>query len=206
MDFGTHWEKVYTSKPVTQVSWFQEHDRLSLDLIQQEAVPTSASIIDVGGGASTLVDDLLAWGYPHLTVLDVSGSALEAAQARLGTAAASVTWLEANILEAELPAYGYDVWHDRAAFHFLMDSAEKQAYVRKVCESLKPNGLCIIATFAEDGPTQCSGLPVTRYGERSLRAEFGDSFEVITSIRSVHHTPAGNTQNFLYCLFRRKSL
>ncbi len=204
MDFSEHWEKVYATKPVTQVSWFQEHDRLSLDLIQQEAVPTSASIIDVGGGASTLVDDLLELGYSHLTVLDVSGSALKVAQTRIGPSAASVTWLEANILEAQLPAYGYEVWHDLAAFHFLMDSAEKQAYVRKVCESLKPRGLFIIATFAEDGPIQCSELPVTRYNASSLHAEFGEYFHLVSSARSVHYTPAGNTQNFIYCLFRRK--
>jgi len=168
MESKEHWEKVYTSKADTEVSWFQEHAQLSLKLIRDANIPTSASIIDVGGGASTLVDDILANGYEHVTVLDLSGAALDTAKARIGAHAAYVQWLEADILAVELPAHAYDVWHDRAVFHFLTTEDERHAYVQKVLQALKPGGLVIVGTFAEDGPTQCSGLPVMRYSAKSL--------------------------------------
>jgi SAM-dependent methyltransferase len=203
MESKEHWEKVYSAKAPTEVSWFQEHAELSLKLIRGAAVPTSASIIDVGGGASTLVDDLLGDGRDRITVLDLSGVALAAAKARLGPRASSVQWVHANVLEADLPAHSYDVWHDRAVFHFLTTAGERQAYVRKVLHAVKPGGLVIVATFAEDGPAQCSGLPVMRYGATELHAEFGEPFQLLGHERESHHTPAGGEQKFIYCFCRK---
>lgn len=198
-----HWERVYSTRAATEVSWFQEHAALSLKLIQNAAVPVSASIIDVGGGASTLVDDLLANGFADLTVLDLSGAALAAAKTRLGGRASNVKWIEANILEADLPRHGYDVWHDRAVFHFLTSDADRHAYVSKVLQAVKPGGLVIVATFAEDGPAQCSGLPVMRYSASGLHAEFGEPFQLLGHERESHHTPGGNEQRFVYCFCRK---
>lgn len=203
MESKAHWEKVYSSKATTEVSWFQEHAALSLKLIQEAGIPATASIIDVGGGASTLVDDLLAHGYHHITVLDLSGAALAAARKRLGTQSAQVQWLEANVLEAALPRYAYDVWHDRAVFHFLTSAKERHAYVQTVLRTVKPGGLVIVATFAEDGPTQCSGLPVMRYGANELHAEFGAPFQLLGHERESHLTPGGNAQKFVYCFCRK---
>ncbi len=203
MESKEHWETVYTTKSSTEVSWFQEHAQLSLKLIRDAKIPSSASIIDVGGGASKLVDDLLASGYEYLTVLDLSAAAMAAAKARLGNAAGRVNWLEANILSAELPAGAYDVWHDRAVFHFLTTDDERQVYVNQVLHAVKPNGLVIVATFAEDGPTKCSGLPVTRYSASELHARFGKPFLLLGHEKETHHTPAGNEQKFVYCLFRK---
>jgi 2-polyprenyl-3-methyl-5-hydroxy-6-metoxy-1,4-benzoquinol methylase len=198
-----HWEKVYTSKADTEVSWFQEHAQRSLKVIRDANIPTSASIIDVGGGASTLVDDLLANGYEHLTVLDLSGAALVTAKARIGACTADVQWLEADILAVELPSHAYDVWHDRAVFHFLTTEDERHTYVQKVLQMVKPGGLVIIATFAEDGPTQCSGLAVMRYSANELHAEFGAQFELLGHEKETHHTPGGNEQKFVYCFCRK---
>ena len=203
MEPKDHWEKVYTTRAPTEVSWFQEHARLSLKLIRDAGVSHSASIIDVGGGASTLVDDLLADGYEHLTVLDLSGSALATARARLGARAAQVQWIEADILNAELPAQAYDVWHDRAVFHFLTTEKERRAYVQKVLSAVTPGGLVIVATFAEDGPTICSGLPVMRYSASELHAEFGEPFQLLGHERESHRTPAGGEQKFVYCFCRK---
>jgi 2-polyprenyl-3-methyl-5-hydroxy-6-metoxy-1,4-benzoquinol methylase len=203
MESKEHWEKVYTSKADTEVSWFQEHAKLSLKLIRDANIPTSASIIDVGGGASTLVDDILANGYEHVTVLDLSGAALVTAKARIGAHAADVQWLEADILAVELPTHAYDVWHDRAVFHFLTTEDERHAYVQKVLQAVKPGGLVIVGTFAEDGPTQCSGLPVMRYSANELHSEFGEPFELLGHEKESHHTPGGNEQKFVYCFCRK---
>jgi ubiquinone/menaquinone biosynthesis C-methylase UbiE len=199
-----HWENVYATKTSKGVSWFQEHAQLSLKLINDAKIPTSASIIDVGGGASTLVDDLVAQGYQHISVLDLSQSALTETKKRLGVAAAAqVQWIEANILEVELPVHQFDVWHDRAVFHFLTNEIERHAYVQKVLGAVKPGGLVIIATFAEDGPTMCSGLPVKRYSENELYAEFGAPFQLLSHQKEIHHTPAGGEQKFVYCVCRK---
>jgi 2-polyprenyl-3-methyl-5-hydroxy-6-metoxy-1,4-benzoquinol methylase len=203
MESKQHWEQVYATKPSTRVSWFQEHAELSLKLIRDAAVPRSGSIIDVGGGASTFVDDLVSQGYEDVTVLDLSRSALAAAQTRLGTRAARVNWREANILEAAFPQHGYDVWHDRAVFHFLTDAAERTSYVRAVLRAVKPGGLVIVATFAPDGPTHCSGLPVMRYGATELHAEFGEPFVLLGHEHELHHTPVGTVQSFVYCFCRK---
>jgi SAM-dependent methyltransferase len=162
MRLKDHWERVYRTRPADAVSWFQKHADQSLRLIRDTGVPASASIIDVGGGASTLVDDLLACGYANVTVLDLSRAALIAAQARLGPLAGRVRWLEADITTIELPVHAYDVWHDRAVFHFLTSPEQRAAYVGAVIRAVKPGGHVIVATFAADGPTQCSGLPVVR--------------------------------------------
>lgn len=199
MQSKDHWENVYSTKPTDAVSWFQEHADQSLRLIRETGVPLSASIIDVGGGASTLVDDLLHAGYSDLTVLDLSRAALDAAQKRLGSRAGAVRWLEANITEVGLPRHGYDVWHDRAVFHFLTSLEERQAYVATVLRAVKPGGHVIVATFAEDGPTQCSGLPVMRYSADALHDEFGAPFTLMKHEKEEHLTPFGTVQKFVYC-------
>lgn len=203
MESKQHWEQVYATRAANEVSWFQEHAALSLKLIRNAGVPTSASIIDVGGGAATLVDDLLAAGYGNVSVLDLSAAALAAARSRLGSRASAVRWIEANVLEFDFPRHGYDVWHDRAVFHFLTGEAERHVYVRAVLRAVKPGGLVIVATFAEDGPTQCSGLPVMRYSADGLHAEFGEPFLLLGHERESHHTPTGREQKFVYCFCRK---
>lgn len=198
-----HWESVYSIKATTAVSWFQEHAQHSFTLIHETEVPLSASIIDVGGGASTLVDDLLANGYSDITVLDLSVAALAAAKTRLGEIGNSVQWLEADITKVVLPANSIDVWHDRAVFHFLTTQEERQAYVQAVLRSVKQGGHVIVATFAEDGPTQCSGLPVMRYSADELHAEFGEPFSLLRHEKEEHHTPFGTVQKFVYCYCRK---
>lgn len=198
-----HWEKVYSTKSATEVSWFQQHAELSLQLILDANTSPTASIIDVGGGASVLVDDLLAHGYQNVSVLDLSGAAIATSTSRLGPAASQVTWIEANILEIELPAASYDVWHDRAVFHFLTHEQDRQAYVEQVMRAVKPGGLVIVATFAEDGPVECSGLPVVRYSARQLHSEFGEPFILLGHKKESHQTPGGKQQKFVYCFCRR---
>ncbi|MEO7973657.1 MAG: class I SAM-dependent methyltransferase [Thermoanaerobaculia bacterium] len=203
MQSKKHWERVYSTKAPTEVSWFQEHAALSLKLIREAGVSCSAPVIDVGGGASTLVDDLVASGFENVTVLDLSGAALAATKARLGAQAARVQWLEVDVLKAEFPKHAFDIWHDRAVFHFLTNAEERHAYVRTVLHAVKPGGLVIVATFSEDGPTMCSGLPVMRYSANELHAEFGEPFELLGHEREAHHTPAGNEQKFVYCCCRK---
>ncbi len=203
MQSKEHWERVYSTKATDAVSWYQEHADHSLGLIEATGVLRTASIIDVGGGASTLVDDLLAKDFRDITVLDLSAAALASAKERLGARANSVTWLAADITKVELPTHSYDVWHDRAVFHFLTSSEDRQAYVRAVLRAVKPNGHVIVATFAEDGPLQCSGLPVMRYSASQLHAEFGDAFALVSHEKELHHTPFGTTQQFTYCYCRK---
>lgn len=204
MQSKSHWEQVYTTKTEDEVSWFQEHAELSLKLIQDSGAPKNASIIDVGGGASTLVDDLLDASYQNLTILDLSGAALAKANARLGARASAVRWLEADVIEADFAMHSYDVWHDRAVFHFLNTPAERQAYVQAVLRAVKPGGLVIVATFAEDGPTVCSGLPVQRYSADELHSEFGEPFLLLGHEKELHLTPGGNEQKFVYCFCRKQ--
>lgn len=203
MQSKSHWEGVYSSKPSDRVSWFQPHAEQSMRLIRAAGVAKSASIIDVGGGASMLVDDLLAEGYSNLSVLDLSAAALAVAKARLHAHASNVQWLEDDITTASLPSHTYDLWHDRAVFHFLTDPADRQAYVNTVLRSVKPGGHVIVATFADDGPTQCSGLPVMRYSADALHAEFGAPFTLAAHEREEHHTPSGAVQKFVYCYCRK---
>jgi len=198
-----HWETVYTTKATDTVSWFQEHARLSLDLIHATGAGRDAGIIDVGGGASRLVDDLLSEGYSDLTVLDLSAAAMQAARQRLGAQESKVHWIEADITQVDLPVKRYDIWHDRAVFHFLTTQKQRDAYVRTVFYSVKPGGYVIVATFAEDGPLQCSGLPVMRYRADDLHDEFGDAFTLLKHQKEEHHTPSGAVQQFVYCYCRR---
>ncbi len=200
-----HWEQVYARKATTAVSWFQEQAATSLRLIQATGLPVEASILDVGGGASVLVDDLLAAGYRDLTVLDLSGAALEAARARLGMHAEAVRWVEGDITRVELPAAAFDLWHDRAVFHFLTDPDDRRAYVRQLEHALKPGGHLVIATFAEDGPERCSDLPVMRYSATQLLAEFEPGFSLLHSEKEAHYTPGGAVQSFTYCHLQRRS-
>jgi SAM-dependent methyltransferase len=197
-----HWEQVYRTKHPQAVSWFQPEAAVSLRLIR-DATDSTAAVIDVGGGASTLVDGLLDAGYRDLTVLDLSGAALAAARQRLGARSVGVHWLEADILQAVLPNQAYDVWHDRAVFHFLTDPAQRATYVRQVLHAVKPGGHVIVASFAEDGPEKCSGLPVMRYAPGELHAEFGAPFELLHHEREEHRTPGGTVQQFVYCFCRK---
>ncbi|HVL43715.1 MAG TPA: class I SAM-dependent methyltransferase [Acidovorax sp.] len=194
-----HWETVYQTRQPDAVSWFQEHATRSLELIRSTGASLQASVIDVGGGASTLVDDLLASGFENVSVLDLSASALEIAHQRLGAAGDSVRWLAGDIRTVNLPEHAYDIWHDRAVFHFLTDPADRAAYVRQVMRSVKPGGHVIVATFAPDGPEQCSGLPVARYAPAELHREFGPSFELLEHMSEEHKTPWGSVQHFVYC-------
>ncbi len=193
-----HWETVYGNKATDQVSWFQPHAASSLRLIT-DCTNTDAHVIDVGGGASVLVDDLLDAGYRNLTVLDLAQSALAASQARLGERAQPVRWLVGDVTAVDLPAAQYDVWHDRAVFHFLTDPADRARYVAQVLKSVKPGGHVIVATFGPGGPLQCSGLDVVRYAPDALHAEFGAPFQLLKHETEIHHTPAGKEQEFVYC-------
>jgi len=204
MENKMHWEHIYQTKPATQVSWFQAHPLLSLQYIQNTGIGKTGHIIDVGGGASTLVDHLLDAGFQHITVLDISVTALQVSQQRLDARADSVTWLEAEITQVTLPNFVYDVWHDRAVFHFLTEPDDRRRYVDAVQKSVKPGGHVIVATFALDGPQQCSGLEVTRYDRESLHNEFGADFELLESSREEHHTPFGTEQKFIYCYCRKR--
>jgi 2-polyprenyl-3-methyl-5-hydroxy-6-metoxy-1,4-benzoquinol methylase len=198
-----HWENIYTVKAPAEVSWYQPHPETSLELITRTGIEKAAQIIDVGGGASTLVDDLLSQGYSNITVLDIASAALEKSQARLGTRATSVTWVEADITQASLPPAHYDLWHDRAVFHFLTEAKDRLSYTRAVEKSLKPGGHLIVATFAADGPKKCSGLDIVRYSPDELRGQFGDHFRLIESLDEAHQTPFGSEQRFIYCHFQK---
>jgi 2-polyprenyl-3-methyl-5-hydroxy-6-metoxy-1,4-benzoquinol methylase len=201
-DAGTHWDSVYRTKAPDAVSWYRAHLETSLDLIQRVAPESCASIIDIGGGESTLVDDLLARGYRNVSALDISPTAIQVARKRIGASAANVTWIVGDITQEILPSQHYDVWHDRAVFHFLTAQEERRAYVRQVAGSMKIGGHVIVATFGPEGPTECSGLEVVRYDAESLHAEFGKHFQLLESATELHRTPAGTTQQFLYCLCR----
>jgi SAM-dependent methyltransferase len=202
MNRAEHWEQVYQTKGPEQVSWFQAEARLSRQLIESQAPARSSAIIDIGAGASTLVDGLLDTEYSALTVLDLSPAALQLARSRLGDRASRVDWRAADILEASLEPLAFDVWHDRAVFHFLTADADRRRYVAQVQRAVRPGGLVIVATFAEDGPLRCSGLEVARYSPTQLHAEFGAGFALLESHRELHTTPSGATQAFTYCVCR----
>ncbi len=202
MDTQHHWEHIYQTKAPDQVSWYSPHLNASLELIERASASQAASIIDIGGGESTLVDDLLARGYQDITVLDVSQTAIDANRKRLGRDAERVHWLAADITEAQLLPSSFDVWHDRAVFHFLTAANDRQAYVHQVALALKPGGHVIIGTFGPEGPVRCSGLDVVRYDATSLHDEFGKRFRLVESTKQLHQTPFGTTQQFLYCYCR----
>jgi SAM-dependent methyltransferase len=197
-----HWENVYTTRREAEVSWFQEQPTLSLELIRQAGVTPGASVIDIGGGASRLVDVLLAEGFA-VTVLDISDAALAAARRRLGPKAAAARWIVADMTTWE-PAALYDLWHDRAVLHFLTDQSDRAAYVARLAKALRSGGHAIIGTFALDGPERCSGLPVERYDATKLALLLGPEFEPVAARTHAHQTPAGAIQRFQFCLFRRR--
>ncbi|MBL0161891.1 MAG: class I SAM-dependent methyltransferase [Bryobacterales bacterium] len=199
MDAQAHWERIYTQKAPDQVSWYRPHLETSIALIQQANPSRTASIIDVGGGESTLVDDLLAQAYSDVTVLDISQAAIDANRRRLGPAAENVRWLAADITQLSLEPAAYDVWHDRAVFHFLTAQQDRAAYVRQVLRAVRPGGHVIVSTFGPEGPTKCSGLDVVRYDAPSLHGAFGPHFRLIESKKELHDTPFGTVQQFLYC-------
>lgn len=201
VDRGSHWEGVYASKPATEVSWFEPTPATSLRLVLTDGVPST--VIDVGAGASLLADALLDAGVDHVTLVDLSLSALALVSARLDERANDVTTVAADVLTFEL-GESFDVWHDRAVFHFLTDAADRAAYVGKAAAHVRPGGLLVVGTFAEDGPEQCSGLPTQRYDAASLAAEFGEVFALVNSERIEHHTPWDTVQPFTWVVLRRR--
>jgi SAM-dependent methyltransferase len=192
MNTQEHWDQIYRTNAPDQVSWYSPHLRASLELIERASVSRTAAIVDIGGGESTLVDDLLARGYQDITVLDLSQAAIDANKERLGSKAERIHWLAADITKIELKVSSLDVWHDRAVFHFLTASNERAAYVRQVAKALRPGGHIIIGTFGPEGPVRCSGLDVVRYDAASLHDEFGKRFRLVESTKQLHHTPFGN--------------
>jgi 2-polyprenyl-3-methyl-5-hydroxy-6-metoxy-1,4-benzoquinol methylase len=200
LDTKTHWESIYASKAPDEVSWFQREPKVSLRLIRTVAPSREAAIIDVGGGASNLVDKLIAAGYRNITVLDIASAGLAHAQARLGDSSRDVRWICGDLLQVRLPFQAFDAWHDRAVFHFLTSPKERRAYVEQVMHAVRPNGHVVISTFAEDGPTRCSGLDVARYSAADLHAEFGKAFKLIDTVREQHVAPSGVRQSFQYCV------
>lgn len=202
MDRKQHWDTVYTTKAVDQVSWFQDTPALSLDLISRSGTSRVAPLIDIGGGASRLVDALLAQGYSDVTVLDIAEAALSASRARLGNRAQNVHWVVADITQWQ-PARPYALWHDRAVFHFLTDHADRDAYRRALNMGTTAGSQVIIASFAPDGPERCSGLPVMRYTPESLQTELGADFALEDARHEEHRTPGGSIQRFQYSRFRR---
>jgi hypothetical protein len=201
-DLKAHWDSAYRTKGEHGVSWFEESPAISLDLIHAAGVDAEASIIDVGGGASRLVDALLDEGFKAVTVLDLSGEALERSKARLGARSARAQWVVADVTTWE-PSQTYDVWHDRATFHFLVGEKDRAAYSERVLRAVRPSGHVIIGTFALDGPERCSGLPVMRHDAASLGRMLGPSFRLIESRDRTHQTPMGTMQRFQFSRFGR---
>lgn len=202
MSAQAHWDRIYGSKDATEVSWYQQEPGISLKMIREVAHDRSAAVIDVGGGASTLVDRLLGAGYTNLSVLDISAEALRQAQERLGERAGLVRWIEADVLAEGLNPGVFDFWHDRAVFHFLTTAADRHRYVEQVHRCVRVGGHVAVATFASDGPTHCSGLEVVRYDAEELHSEFGSDFQLLETEREEHATPSGAMQPFTYCMCR----
>jgi hypothetical protein len=204
VDFDTrsHWENVYRAKGQHGVSWFEESPAISLGFIHATGAKADASIIDIGGGASRLVDALLDDGFEAITVLDLSDEALAISKARLGARSVRVRWIAVDVTAWE-PSQSYDVWHDRAAFHFLTSQKDRTAYAERILSAVRVGGHVIIGTFALDGPERCSELPVVRHDAASIGQMLGPSFELIESRKHSHQTPMGKTQHFQFSLFRR---
>ncbi len=197
-----HWQNVYVSKRDNEVSWFEQTPAASLDLIGRAGATSASAVIDIGGGASRLVDALIEMGFRDVTVLDLSAAALDTARARLGDEASNVEWIVGDVTTWQPPRC-YDIWHDRATFHFLIDAQDRAAYLSRLQQALKPGGHAIIATFALDGPERCSGLPVARYDAASLAQTLGEGFELVETMQQQHRTPWDSAQSFQFSLFRR---
>jgi SAM-dependent methyltransferase len=198
------WETIHATRPIDLVGWYPTRPVESIALIRQSALRKTARIIDIGVGASSLIDFLLNDRFTNVTVLDISHTAIERAKARLGELASRITWIEADITTAALPVVQYDIWHDRSVFHFLTSPGDRHKYVETVTNSLKPGGHLILATVASDGPAQCSGLDVVRYSPPDLQREFGVGFELIDSCDNTYETPSSNCEGFIYCHFRKR--
>lgn len=205
MSSKEHWERVYATKATDGVSWYRPHLERSLAFIRSLELPRDARIVDVGGGASTLVDDLLEDGFTNLAVIDLSSAALQAARERLGARAGSVDWLAGDVTEPLLEEASVDLWHDRAVLHFLTDAAGQAAYRAQLLRALAPRGHAAIATFAPDGPDECSGLPVRRYDADALAELLAPDLELTASVHATHETPWGTAQPFTHALFQRAS-
>jgi SAM-dependent methyltransferase len=203
MSSREHWDEIYTKKKAVDVSWYRPHLERSLRFLDDALLARDAAVIDIGGGASTFVDDLLDRGYENVTVLDLSPAALDACRARLGGRASRVQWICADVTSAPLPPGRYDFWHDRAVFHFLRDPIARDRYVAAARRALKPGGHIVVATFGPQGPEKCSGLEVMRYSPDALHDEFGGDFAKLGSATEVHVTPRGTEQEFIYCYCRR---
>ena len=201
-EWKSHWEEIYTERRPAEVSWFQSHPEHSLALIKQTGLGKRAGVIDIGGGTSTLVDHLLEAGYENIAVLDIASIAIARVQARLGKRAGEVTWIESDV-SGHAPESLYDIWHDRAVFHFLTHARDREHYLEALSRSLKPDGQVIIATFSENGPSQCSGLDVVRYSPMTLSQALGPQYHLVETLTEEHHTPGGGLQEFVYCRFRR---
>ena len=197
-----HWERIYSDKQSTEVSWYQQCPSCSLDLIKATGIDAAARIIDIGGGASTLVDYLLDAGYQNISVLDIAHGAIEQAKVRLGDRANKVEWLECDITKFS-PAVAFDLWHDRAVFHFLRNEDDRSSYIHALSNALNPGAHAIIATFNLDGPEKCSGLDVVRYSPETMSVVLGENFQLVEISTEEHKTPGGASQNFVYCRFIR---
>ncbi|WP_395683409.1 class I SAM-dependent methyltransferase [Dokdonella sp.] len=200
-----HWDAVYREKDEAQTSWYRPHLVESLRLIDLRKLKQDAPVIDIGGGRSTLVDDLLARGFNDVSVLDLSDVALAQARQRLGENAERVQWIVGDVTDVRLPAAHYGLWHDRAAFHFLTEAQQRSRYVAAAARAVRPGGLALIATFAPDGPERCSDLPVCRYDAMMLEATFAPAFELAEKTRHVHVTPDGRPQPFVHVVLRRRA-
>ncbi|MBT4511858.1 MAG: class I SAM-dependent methyltransferase [Chloroflexi bacterium] len=203
MERKSHWDNVYQHTDPSQVGWYRPHLENSLQFIEEIALEQSAQIIDIGGGCSTLVDDLLDRGFDNVTILDLSSYAIEIAKNRLGNRSSEVTWIEADVTKYTPPPNQYDLWHDRAVFHFLTSPEDRNTYFNAVWQSLKPNGNLIIATFSPEAPPKCSGLDLVRYTPDSLCHEFEEGFHLIQNLQQEHVTPLGVRQPYIYCHFRK---
>jgi 2-polyprenyl-3-methyl-5-hydroxy-6-metoxy-1,4-benzoquinol methylase len=198
-----HWENVFTTKQETEVSWFQPYPKTSIEFVKLFNLPFDANIIDIGGGDSHFVDALLEEGYQNIWVLDISENALSRAKKRLGEKANKVNWVVSDIIDF-IPTVTYDFWHDRAAFHFLTTDENINKYVGIAEKGIKTNGILVLGTFSETGPTKCSGLEIKQYSETSMSSRFELSFDRLKCITEEHQTPFNTTQNFLFCGFKKK--
>jgi len=203
MDLKAHWETIYRQTPPGEVGWYTPRLDASLKLLTHAGLHAASRVIDVGAGASTLVDDLVERGMRAITALDLSGEALAVAKARLGPRADAVEWMEADITRVSLPSESYDLWHDRAVFHFLTSAEDRRRYVMTMTSALKPSGQAVMATFSLHGPPRCSGLDVVRYSPEILQAELGKGFQLVEAVEEDHRTPFDTVQRFIYCRFQR---
>jgi len=201
----SHWESIWINKKSYQWSWQQPHLKKSLELIQKTGMGEDAQVIDVGGGASTLVDDLLERKFKNIMVVDISQEALSLSKSRLGLSANQVIWIQADITRVQLPPTSFDIWHDRAFFHFFTSRDDRKRYLQVLTTSLKQGGYAVIATFGLRGPEKCSGLPIVRYSPQSLLTELGPGFKLQENLEEDHLTPSGVRQHFIYCLFSKLS-